>query len=197
MHRMPFAKPDDVTRAPSTGLLVGNLPESVTSKPRWANVLVVHYDRRGRVKGTHRAKNLITDAGAIWYGQKITGETPTNAFIKGAVGTGNGGAWGASSTYTNLTGPIAGSVKDVDSGYPKRNDNDTANTGAGTKVVSWRWSYASSDFTSGTPVTDGVITVASPTTGTPILTGYTLGSSFTLATGESIKIFVNHTLTPV
>lgn len=173
-----------------SGLLV---PDRRLRKP---NIVVVHRDARGRER-IIRAKNLITSAGAIWYAQKAMGEAVTNNFIQMRVGTGNGGAWAAGSTYSNLTGPIVASAKDVDAGYPKRNDNDAANTGAGVNVMSWRWSYTSADFTSGTPVTDAVITIAAPAGGSAILTGFTFGTSFTLAAGESIKIFVNHTLTPV
>lgn len=177
----------------ATGLLV---PADVTSRVKRLNIVAVHRDRHGRIT-YHRTHNLITSAGAIWYAQKATGETPTNTFIQMRVGTGNGGAWGAASTYSNLTGPISGSAKNVDATYPMRNDSDSANTGSGVNVISWRWSYTSADFTSGTAVTDGVITIASPSAGSALLTGFTFGTSFTLATGESIKIFVNHTLTPV
>lgn len=176
------------------GLLV---PTAAARRRRQPNIVAVIYDRRGAVRQIISAKNLITTAGAIWYAQKATAETVTNDFKQMRVGTGNGGAWAAGSVYSNLTGPIAGSAKDKDATYPKRNDDDTANTGAGTQVMSWRWSYTSSDFTSGTPVTDAVITIAAPIAGSPLLTGFTFGTSFTLAAGESIKIFVNHTLTPV
>lgn len=178
----------------ASGLLV---PTALARRRRQPNILAIIYRADGTIRQIIPAKNIVTDAGAVWYAQKATAETVTNAFGNMVVGTGNGGAWGASSVYSNLTGPIGGSNKAVDATYPKRNDGDTANTGAGTKVMSWRWSYTSSDFTSATPVTDAVITIPSPVAGSAILTGFTFGSSFTLAAGESVKIFVNHTLTPV
>jgi hypothetical protein len=181
----------------STGLLIPEMRLAAARRKREPNIVAVIFRADGTVRQVIKAKNLITDAGAIWYAQKATAEAVTNDFKQMRVGTGNGGAWAAGSVYSNLTGPIAGSAKDKDTGYPKRNDDDTANTGAGTKVMSWRWSYTSADFTSVTPVTDALITITGPVAGSAILTGFTFGASFTLAAGESIKIFVNHTLTPV
>jgi hypothetical protein len=177
-----------------SGLLV---PTAYARRQRRPNIVAVIYRADGTIRRIIPAKNIVTDAGAIWYAQKATGETVTNNFTNMVVGTGNGGAWGASSVYSNLTGAIGGSNKGADATYPKRNDGDAANTGAGTKVMTWRWSYTSSDFTSASAVTDAVITIAAPIAGSALLTGFTFGSNFTLAAGESVKIFVNHTLTPV
>src|SRR6185312_9268257 len=113
------------------------------------------------------------------------------------VGTGKTSAWaknGAPSQFGNLTGSIAGSIKAADATYPLVSDSDAQNTGAGANIVTWRWSYTSTDFTSVSAVTDGCITIASPVSGSPTLSGFTLGSSFTLATGDTAKVFVNHTM---
>jgi hypothetical protein len=172
------------------------IPELDAVLPKRHNVIAVHTNARGEqtLITTH---NIITDAGDIYYAQKQCGQSPTNAFARLAVGTGKTAAWaksGAPSQYGNLTGAIAGSVKAQDATYPMVPDTDVANTGLGNNVTSWRVSYTSTDFTSATNVTDGVITIASPVSGSPTLAGFTFTSPFLLATGDSIKIFVNHTM---
>jgi hypothetical protein len=168
------------------------LPELDAMLDKKHNVLVIH-ERANGERTLITTHNIITSAGDIYYAQKAMGETPTNAFNRFAFGTGNGGAWGKSSIYSNLTGAISGSIKAEASTYPKTNDGDAANTGAGTSVMTHLASYTSSDFTSATAVTDGVITITSPVSGSALLTGFTLGTSFTLASGDSVKVFVNHT----
>lgn len=164
--------------------------------PKTPNVVVLLRKANGD-EFAIKTHNIITDAGDIYYSQKQCGQAPTNAFVKLALGTGKTAAWaksGAPSQYGNLTGPIAGSVKSVDATYPMVPDTDVANTGLGNNVTSWRWTYTSSDFTSGTAVTDGCITIAGPVSGSATLAGFTLSSSFVFATGDSVKVFVNHTM---
>lgn len=164
--------------------------------PKAHNVVLVLTKADGTVE-TIKTHNIITDAGDIYYSQKMCGQAPTNAFNRMALGTGKTAAWaktGAPSLYGNLTGAIAGSIKALDAGYPKVPDTDVANTGLGNNVVTWLTTYTSTDFTSGTAVTDGVITITTPISGSNVLAGFTLGTSFTFATGDSVKVFVNHTM---
>lgn len=171
------------------------IPELDAHLDKRHNVLVVHRSADGtrRLITTH---NIITDAGDVYYAQKAMGESPTNTFNRFTFGTGKTSVWaksGSASQFGNLTGSIAGSIKAATATYPKTNDGDAANTGAGTNVMTWLASYTSADFTSATAVTDGVITITSAVSGSALLTGFTLGTSFTLATGDSVKVFVNHT----
>lgn len=171
------------------------IPELDAHLDKRHNVLVVH-ERADGVRRLITTHNIITDAGDIYYAQKAMGESPTNTFNRLAFGTGKTATWaksGSASQYGNLTGAIAGSIKAPAATYPKTNDGDAANTGAGANVMTWLASYTSSDFTSATPVTDGVVTITSPVSGSAILTGFTLGTSFTIASGDSVKVFVNHT----
>jgi hypothetical protein len=171
------------------------IPQLDTHLSKRHNVLVV-IDRADGSRELIATHNIVTDAGDIYYAQKAMGETPTNTFNRFTFGTGKTAAWaksGAASQFGNLTGSIAGSIKAEASTYPKTNDGDASNTGAGLNVMTHLASYTSTDFTSATAVTDGVITITSAVSGSPILTGFTLGTSFTLATGDSVKVFVNHT----
>jgi len=139
------------------------------------------------------AKNIVTDEGDKWYAQKACGETPTNNFNTMVLGNGTQPTWGKSSTYDDLGSPISGSEKTVSSGYPKTNDDDTDNTGAGADVVTWKFEWGKTDF-SATGINQAVITVASPGTGSPILTGFNFTSSFDKTENDTLKVFVNHTM---
>jgi hypothetical protein len=147
--------------------------------------------------------NIVTDAGDIFYSQKATGAAATNAFANLVLGTGKTAAWaknGAPSQYGNLTGPIAASNKAVSASYPMAPDTDTTNNpvgagGSGNNVISWKFSYAAADFTqTGTNITDGVVTIAAPVSGSPLLCGFTFTTAFTKASTDTLLVFVNHQL---
>jgi hypothetical protein len=159
------------------------------------NVLLV-VDRADGSREVLTTHNVITDAGDIYYAQKAMGEVPTNVFNRFQFGTGRTSAWtksGATAQQGNLTGAIAGSIKAPAATYPKTNDGDVSNTGTGLNVMTWLAIYTAADFTSGTPVTDGIITITGAVGGSPILSGFTLRIPFTLALGDTVKVFVNHT----
>jgi hypothetical protein len=166
--------------------------------PKNHNVLAVLGTPNGRLLVP--AHNIVTDAGDIFYSQKATGAVPTNAFSTLSLGTGKGAAWAKASLYGNLTGTgmTSGSaVKAVLGGYPMAPDTDTTNNpvqagGSGPNVISWKFSYATGDFTSTTNVTDGVVTVAGPVAGSALLCGFTFSTSFTKANTDTLLVFVNH-----
>jgi len=135
--------------------------------------------------------NIVTTAGDIYYAQRATGATPTNNFNTMVLGNGTQPTWGKTSTYSNLGGPISGSAKLVSTGYPKTNDTDPDNTGGGADVVTWKFSWSKTDFAA-TGINQAVITISSPTSGSPILTGFNM-TAFDKTTNDTLTIFVNHT----
>ena len=100
-------------------------------------------------------------------------------------------------TYTSVTTPITASRKVKDSGYPKTNDSDSDNTGAGTDIVTWRTSWTTSDFNA-TAIIGGCFHVggASPGSSDKLLTHYSI-TSFNKTASDTLKIFVNHTFNGV
>ena len=100
-------------------------------------------------------------------------------------------------TYQQVATPVTASRKAIDANYPKTNDGDGDNTGAGTDIVTWRTSWATSDFNQ-TGIIGGCIHVggASPANATKVLTHYTI-TSFDKTASDTLKIFVNHTFTGV
>ena len=140
-------------------------------------------------KETIKAKNIIGDEGDRYYAQMACGETPTNSFSNAVLGTGSTAAT-KSDDYDDMT-PISGSNKAPSTGYPKTNDDDTDNTGAGTDVITWKYEWSGADFDNSS-ISEGCITIASPTTGSPVLTRWVWGSAFAKDSDTTLKLFVNH-----
>ncbi|MFM7795178.1 MAG: hypothetical protein ACKO7N_00240, partial [Candidatus Nitrosotenuis sp.] len=141
-------------------------------------------------------KNIVTDSGDLFYAQKGAGESPTSDFAgaNGRMELRTGSVTPAKGdTYTNVTTPVTASRKVIDAGYPKTNDSDTDNTGAGTDIVTWRTSWTTGDF-SASAIIGGCIHVggSSPVSATKVLTHFSI-TSFDKTSSDTLKIFVNHT----
>jgi hypothetical protein len=134
--------------------------------------------------------NIVTSAGDRYYAQRAAGETPTNNFNTMVLGNGTPPTYTKTSNFGTLTGAISGSAKVVASGYPRTNDTDPDNTGGGLNVVTWKFSWGKADF-SATGINQAVITVPSPSSTSPILTGFTM-TAFDKTTNDTLTIFVNH-----
>lgn len=139
------------------------------------------------------SRNLVTDAGDLWYAQKLAlqGDTVTNDFAAGRIVLGTGAVTPTkTSTYSNLT-PIAGSAKAQTSGYPKRNDTDTDNTGKATDSITWKGDWAAGDFNQASGIVEGCITIASPIAGSPLLSFFQL-ATFGKDSSTTLTLWVNH-----
>jgi hypothetical protein len=166
------------------------IPELSVFVPKHRNILAILRTPTG--VELYPASNIVTAAGADWYAAKSTGAAPANDFTSLVLGTGRTVAWAAGSLYSNLTGVVAGSTKVAAGGYPQASDPDADNADAGSDVVSWLFNYAKADFNTATPITDGVITIAAPVAGSPLLTGFSFVSSFTKSVDDTLKVFANH-----
>lgn len=133
--------------------------------------------------------NLISDAGDIFYAQKMAGEVPTNSFANLVLGSGSVAPTKAS-TYDSITA-IANTNKAPEGNYPKTSDNDADNSYAGANVVTYKYYYGKADFTAAS-VTEGVITVANPTSGSPVLCHFRFPVGFEKTENDTLTIFVNH-----
>lgn len=162
--------------------------------PKHKNVLMVLTPEDGKPM-LMGASNIITNAGDIYYAERGAAETPTNNFNSLYLST---TAWSPAvsktTTASDLANVIAGSEKTVDATYPQTNDGDSDNTGAGTDVVTWRFSYAQGDFNA-TGIVSVAITTAGQTWGSGgglLLTALTV-ASFDKTASDTLKVFVNHT----
>jgi hypothetical protein len=169
-------------------------PELDVLIPKKNNILcVLDNDKRKLLIPAH---NIITNAGDTYYAQKACGESPTNTFANLYLASND---WSAThpqkTTHAgNLSGTaISGTSKAVSATYPKTNDGDADNTGAGVDIITWLFSYTKADFNA-TGIDAGAIAASGVTFGSgssPILTGFTL-TSFDKTANDTLKVFVNH-----
>ncbi len=135
-------------------------------------------------------RNLVTNEGDKWYAQSACGETPTNTFANLYLATAGPATPAKDDDYSDFT-VAGGSEKAKTAGYPKTNDDDTDNTGAGVDIVSWKYEYSTSDgpFTA---ITHSFIAAASASGTDPILNSYKWAASWDKDSSTSAKVFANH-----
>lgn len=136
-------------------------------------------------------RNIVTTAGNVYYAQKATGATPTNAFSYLYLSTAGPSTPAVTDTYASFnSGQTAG--KAVDGTYPMVPDTDSDNIGLGTTVASWRHSYTTGDgpYTS---IQWSFISKVSASGTDPILNSYKWGSAWSKDSSTSAKVFTNHT----
>jgi len=138
-------------------------------------------------------KNLVTDYGDLYYAQMAAGETVSQDMD----GANAGIRLGSCNTAPNKTEDdvitfLSGTIMTLDTGYEKTSDTDSDNTGAGTDIVTWRYSYAT-DQGNVSGIVEGAICANRTTpSGTDCLTRFTFASAFTKTSSDTLKIFVNH-----
>jgi hypothetical protein len=163
------------------------------------NICIVKESQSGE-KTWYHAKNIVTNDGDLFYAQQAVGETPTSDFdgSSGRMELRTGSATPAKAdTYQQVATPITASRKAIDSNYPKTNDGDSDNTGAGTDIVTWLTSWTTGDFNSNAIIGGCIhIGAASPVNATKLLTHFSI-TSFDKTASDTLKIFVNHTFNGV
>lgn len=147
--------------------------------------------RSGELALVASGSNLLTTAGSEHYAQLIAGGTPPNAFEALVLGTGSA-APAVGDTLANIT-QVAGSLKLLDAGYPKANDDDTGNADRGAKRVTYRCTYAASEANA-TGITRIAVTNfrgGAPGTAEPLLLHAAI-TSFNKTGSNELIVYVNH-----
>lgn len=176
-------------------------------------VVVVLEDQHGR-KRTYTSKNIVTNAGDLYYAERAalltTGTpispVPTNFTDANGVpdmimelydnSTPNT-APGKANDRSDLAGTIApSSAKAIDATYPKVNDGDADNTGAGADIITYRVSYLISEANLA-DITDVILTNPSPGASEALLMHAEFAASFTKTATDTLKVFVNHEMNGV
>jgi hypothetical protein len=157
------------------------------------DALLVLTDERTGEKRHIWGRNIVTNAGDVWYAQSAASEATTNAFANLYLATACSEAGGTpikASDYGDFT-VHAGSEKAKTATYPKTADADADNTGAGTDIVSWKFEYAAGDgpFVA---ITHSFIAKAGAGGVDPILNGYKWGATWAKDAFTSAKVFANH-----
>jgi len=137
-------------------------------------------------------KNLVTNDGDKYYAQSGAGETPSTAYVGMRLGT---SSTPATKTDDDVTTENGAGRHTTDATYPKTDDPDSDNTGAGIDIVSWRSSYALAEGNI-VDIVEGAI-VDSLTAPTSALCHWIFAAAFTKTSNDTLKVFVNHTFNGV
>lgn len=135
--------------------------------------------------------NLVTNDGDTYYAQSACAETPDDDFDGASSGLRLGSDnTTPTKTDTDVTTFLSGSDHALDGTYPMTDDSDSDNTGSGVDIVSWRYSYLTSEGNvSG--IQEGAI-VDDKSTPTAALTHFLFAASFSKTSSDTLKVFVNH-----
>lgn len=145
----------------------------------------------GRIQ-IFEGKNILCDNGDVYVAQMLSGETPTNDFTTGGLKLGTG-TTAVTETDTDIETYISNSYKTLKSGYPKSNDDDANNTGAGTDVSTWAFFYDTSEVNVANISEYAICTdVGAPPTA--ILNHGLFTSAFTKVVTQTLTVFVNFSI---
>lgn len=165
-------------------------------------VCVITNSKTGE-KRVLETKNIVTNDGDAFYAHRATKATPAkfvdggNAFNgKMELYNGASAAPGKTDDRDVMVGLVTGSGQAIDATYPKLNDGDSDNTGAGAEIVTYRVSYALGALVA-TGIADVVIGEATPGAGTKLLMHALFGAPFDMTALDSLKCFCNHAIAGV
>jgi hypothetical protein len=175
--------------------------EAIGAKERIVgNIWAVLENVKTGEKRKFHTHNIVTNAGDEYYAERAAAETPNFTVAGMRLGTNAGSPSAPQKTDVKLqttTGSslLVGSEKAIDGGYPKSNDDDTDNPGAGADICTWRVSYLTSEANAADiasldlpdSLTDGSITKS--------LCVANFSSKFTKTSSDTLKVFVNHEFT--
>jgi len=154
--------------------------------PKHMNIMAVLGTPRG--KFLHLGHNIVTNDGDLFYAQEMAAEATTQTFTTHELAS--AGTPGKTANRSNVT--VIGSTQKLETaGYPKTNDGDADNTGAGVDIVSHLASYAKADFNAAS-ITHGIITNPTPGASEVCLTVYAFAAGFGKTADDTLKVFVNH-----
>jgi len=158
-------------------------------------VAVLENVKTGKKRIIH-GLNIITDKGDKYYAQSACGETPDDDFDGASSGLrlGNDNTPPAKGD-NDVTALLAGTPHALDATYEKTDDPDPDNIGAGVDIVSWRYSYLTSEGNVN-GVIEGAI-VDDRTTPTGALSHFLFAAAFDKTVSDTLKVFVNHTFNGV
>lgn len=154
------------------------------------NVVAVLEHASGE-KEWFKARNIVTTQGDRFYAATIVGTTlfvnfKTSGFMR--LGT---SAVTPTKSDTDVGSIIAGGSVALDANYPTILDPDTDNTGSGTTIVTWRFSFGTAAANANSIAEGAITNTGGPTAGTA-LTRFLFASTFNKTSSDTLKIFVNH-----
>lgn len=180
--------------------------KKVTIRRPAVNVVMVLRDAEtGKVLRIVESHNRVVDEGTKYYAQRGANETPTYTFNAGKLALASSyrdtEASGTAQTLNRLvfTSGTSG-IRNFDSTYPKTNDSDTDNTGAGVRTITYRRTYTTSEANFlikalGICRNGATTNPAAASALRKILNYLTFSAAeqITKTSSQTLKVFVNHT----
>lgn len=148
--------------------------------------------------------NEVTNDGEIGYAQQAATETPaanedffrtalSNTQLANPAAQNSIAATDTWAQFDLAADAIAGSAKIFDAAFPKRNDGDADNTGAGVDIVSFLTSYTTGDFNDGGVTIKNFALLDDLTPADPdLLLTHGQITAFNKTASDTLKFFVNH-----
>lgn len=170
------------------------------------NVIAIRTRNAGtknEIKEWFLTHNIVTVDGNKYYAEKAANATMTIDFSDTnnrceLQNPATSPTTANTDVYSNIANVITASRKALTATYPKVSDNDADNLGGGATVVSWDYSWITTDFNtvSANNIYGGCIHDAgtSPVSGTKLLNHWAFATSFEKLSTDKLKVFVNHTL---
>lgn len=158
-------------------------------KPGQNVAVVLHRGRK--ILDVVLGHNIVTNAGDLYYAQQICSEALTKDFTDMYLATTGPGTPGKTDLRSAFT-DVASSNKAKSANYPKTSDADADNTGSGTDIVSWLFSYLTSDG-NWSAITHAYVTINAPAAAETLLCSIKFAASWNKDSSTSAKVFVNHT----
>lgn len=158
-------------------------------------------DKTGFVKQYFYTHNIVTVDGNAFYAKQGGGLIPAVTFLDANNRCVLNNPLSAdiplnTDTYGNVNNPITASSKALTATYPLVSDPDSDNTGAGGTILSWDYSWLTTDFNtnSANNIFGGCVhdAAGSPILGSKLLTHWAFGASFAKLSTDKLKVFVNH-----
>ena len=153
------------------------------------NVMAIVRDKDGKIKSVNHAKNIVGDAGDVFYAQMGAEETPDNAFAECQLGT-SAIAADKADNWSDLT-LITSSEKAPT--VVESNNQDADNSGKAVDSITYKYEWTGADFDD-PAIREGIICVTGASTTDPILTRWVWGAAFEKTATDTLTLYVNHNM---
>lgn len=165
-------------------------------------VVVVLKNEKTGEKRTMVTHNIITNAGDEFYAQRAAAEADLFTVAGMRLGTNAGSAVAPLKTDVKLQTTttsvlLASSAKAIDATYPKTDDGDADNPGAGADIVTWRTSYTTGEANAANIATLDLPDSLTDVSITQSLAIANFSAKFEKTSSDTLKVFVNHTFNGV
>lgn len=136
--------------------------------------------------------NIVTNDGDTYYAQMAAGEAPSDDFDGASAGIRLGtGVASPAKSDTDVGSFAASTSHALDASYEKTNSTSSSNSSGGVDIVTWKYSYTTSEGNTSS-IAEGAV-VDNKGTPTAALTHFKFAAAFNKTSSDTLKVYVNHT----